>query len=111
MKKILTAITLSISALITTSAMADSQDYHGQHGPQNHWNNKYEHGYNNRVNSNHGWRSGQAFPNQFNSSRYQVHHNSYRNLSKPGRYQQWYRVNGDYVLVNQRTHQIVRVVR
>lgn len=108
MKKVLTAITLSISALIATSAMAGSQDYHGQ---QNHWNNKADHGHNNRVNSNYAWRSGQAFPNQFNSSRYHVHYNSYRNLSKPGRYQQWYKVNGDYVLVNERTHRIIRVVR
>lgn len=111
MKKVLTAITLSISALIATSAMAGSQDYHGQHGQQNHWNNKADHGHNNRVNSNYAWRSGQAFPNQFNSSRYHVHYNSYRNLSKPGRYQQWYKVNGDYVLVNERTHRIIRVVR
>ena len=109
MKKVLTAITLSISALIATSAMAGSQDYHGHHG-QNHEQNRYNHGHN-RVNSNHAWRSGQEFPRQFYSSRYHVNHNSYRNLSKPGRYQQWYKVNGDYVLVNERTHRIIRVVR
>jgi len=31
-------------------------------------------------------------------------------LPKPGKYQQWYKVNGDYVLVNERNNRIIRVI-
>lgn len=125
MKKVLTAITLSLSALVATSAMAASHDYHQERYDryqQNHWdhkhNNRWDNNdrydkydrYNNRVNPSREWRSGQYLPNQFNSSRYHVNYKNYRQLPKPGRYQQWYKVNGDYVLVNERNNRIIRII-
>ncbi|WP_151956702.1 RcnB family protein [Acinetobacter guillouiae] len=106
MKNILTTLALSMSALIATSAMAAPHDYH--RNDHNRWNNNNH--YDNRVNSSQRWRSGQYFPTQFNSSRYHVNYKNYRQLPKPGRYQQWYKVNGDYVLVNERNNRIIRVI-
>ena len=120
MKKVLTAITLSLGALVATSAMA--HDYHqNDHDryQQNHWDHKNDNRWNNndrydrnnyRVNPSREWRSGQYLPNQFNSSRYHVNYKNYRQLPKPGKYQQWYKVNGDYVLVNERNNRIIRVI-
>ena len=124
MNKLLTAITLSMTALVATSAMAGSQDdrryNHGQY-EQNHWdhkndhrwnnNDRYDHNnnYSNRVNPSREWRSGQYMPSQFSSSRYHVNYKNYRQLPKPSKNQQWYKVNGDYVLVNERNNRIVRV--
>ena len=122
MKKVLTAITLSLSALVATSTMAASHDYHQDRNDryqQNHWDHKNDNRWDNndrydrnnyRVNPSREWRSGQYLPNQFNSSRYHVNYKNYRQLPKPGRYQQWYKVNGDYVLVNERNNRIIRVI-
>ncbi len=119
MKNLLTVITLSMSALVATSAMADHDSrYDNNHRyNQSHWDHKNDHRWNNNnhpsyhANPSRNWRAGQYLPNQFNSSRYHVNYKNYRQLPKPGRYQQWYKVNGDYVLVNQRNHQIIRVIR
>ncbi|OTG63809.1 RcnB family protein [Acinetobacter silvestris] len=124
MKKVLTAMALSLSAMIATSAIAAPQDYQdNRHYSQpSHWNNQYNQQNNNRyehdrydrdhrrVNPSREWRTGQYLPNQFSSSRYQINYKNYRHLPKPGRYQQWYKINGDYVLVNERNHQIIRIV-
>ncbi len=122
MNKIFTAIVLSLSTFAATSAMADSRynnhDNHRYHSSNYSYNNhgrwdrsnRYDQRYNNRWNNN-SWRSGHNFPSQYHSSRYAVNYKNYRHLSKPSRYQQWYKVNGDYVLVNQRDHRIIRVVR
>lgn len=127
MKSVLTAIALSLSALVATSTMAAPNDYHRDHNnryQQNHWdhkndhrwnndnrhNNQHNNQYNNRVNPSREWRSGQYLPSQFSSSRYQVNYKNYRQLPKPGKYQQWYKVNGDYVLVNERNNRIIRII-
>ncbi|OTG69563.1 hypothetical protein B9T25_03060 [Acinetobacter sp. ANC 4470] len=113
MKKILTTIALSLSALMATSAMAatdhrydDQQRYN--HTQDNRWdnNNRYD---NKRVNPSRDWRVGQTLPRQYSSSRFQVSDREARRLAKTGRYQQWYKVNGDYVLVNERTNRIIRI--
>lgn len=121
MKNVLTAITLSMSALIATSAMADHDsryDYnhradrsHWDHKNDHRWNNdNRNHQANNRVNPSREWRSGQYLPSQYSASRYHVNYRNYRQLPQPSRYQQWYKVNGDYVLVNERNNRIIRVI-
>lgn len=122
MKKVLTALTLSISALVATSAMADDHRNDNNRYDRSHWDHKYDHRWNNhdrydrndrydnRVNPSREWRSGQYMPSQFSSSRYHVNYKNYRQLPKPGKYQQWYKVNGDYVLVNERNNRIIRVI-
>lgn len=52
---------------------------------------------------------GQTLPRQYDSSRFHVSDREARRLAKTGRYQQWYKVNGDYVLVNERNNRIVRI--
>jgi len=124
MKSILTTITLSISAFIATSAIAAPNDAYWRdknHYAQNQWNHhhhqrwnntRYERydRYDNRIRPSREWRSGQVLPNQFNSSRYHVDYRNYRHLPRPDKYHQWYRVNGDYVLVNQKNNRIIRVI-
>lgn len=127
MKKVLTTIALSLSALMATSAMAapdhrydDHQRYqqaHSQHDQRWDNNNRYDHNRydnnrydNKRVNPSRDWRAGQNFPRVFSSSGYKVSDREARRLPDTGRYQQWYKVNGDYVLVNERTDRIVRII-
>lgn len=126
MKKILTTIALSLSALMATSAMAAPDHRYDDHQRYNHapskpvkqddhrWDNnkrydnkRYD---NKRVNPSKDWRTGQSFPRVFSSSSYKVSDREARRLPNTGRYQQWYKINGDYVLVNERTDRIVRII-
>ncbi len=126
MKKVLTTIALSLSALMATSAMAAPDhrydDHRYNHVPSHQdkrWdnNNRYNHNRydhnrydNKKVNPSRDWRAGQNFPRVFSSSSYKVSDREVRRLPNTNRYQQWYKVNGDYVLVNERTDRIVRII-
>lgn len=122
MKKVLTTITLSLSAIIATSAIAAPQQYDPRfnHQPPAHWNSNNKHPdqshwsnsnkYNNpRVNPSRDWRVGQPLPRQYDSSRYKVDYREARHLKKTSRNQAWYKINGDYVLVNTKTDRILRI--
>ncbi len=123
MKKILTAALFALTGLSAASAMASpdhrfddnrySNAYTQNH--QQHWNNSDSRHYdgrysNNNVNPSRHWRVGQTLPRTFDSSRYKVSDREARRLPNTGRYQQWYKINGDYVLVNQRSDRILRIM-
>ena len=121
MNKVLTTIAISLSALIATSAMAAPQhDARFQTKPPApaHWNDngkhsnyKDQHRYNQKhINPSRDWRVGERFPRMFDSNRYKVDYRDTRHLSKPSRNQSWYKVNGDYVLVNTKNEKIIRIV-
>lgn len=97
MKKIITAIVISLSTLAATSAMADwDHDHHHQR----------EHAAQERVE----WREGVVMPDRYHNDRYHADYRSYKNLHKPGKYERWYKVDGRYVLVNEQSHHVIRVV-
>lgn len=105
MKKLLTTVALSLSTLVAASAaMADPYDYH--HGDRHHDRDRV-------VMTEHTvWKEGARFPDHYHDQRYYVddyHH--YNQLHKPNRFERWYKVDGRYVLVNERTHNVIRVVR
>ena len=120
MNKVLTTIALSLSAFIATSAMAAPQyDSHFNHQqPPAHWNSnnqnqthwKNDNRYNShKVNPSRDWRVGQPLPRQYDSSRYKIDYRDARHLKKPKHNEAWYKVNGDYVLVNTKKNTILRI--
>lgn len=118
MKKLISVLALSLGVLSATSTMAGSQyshydehRYHSQdrhHWDNNQWNDRYQQ--QKRVNPSRDWRAGQKFPRAFDNNRYEISHRDSNRLNRPGRYQQWYKINGDYVLVNERSNRIIRIV-
>ena len=121
MKKVLTTIALSLSALLATSAMAapqhDPRYNHNPHKSAPHWDAKDskkwndDRRHNNReVNPSRDWRSGQVLPRQYDNKRFKVSDREARRLPNTGRFQQWYKINNDYVLVNERSNRIVRII-
>lgn len=126
MKSLLGVITFSLSAVLATSAMAatdhryagsDHRYQDQRHMPTSHWKNdaKDRHfdqkKYGARhVNPSREWRTGQRFPDVFNHSRYQANNSQLKRLPKAGRNQQWFNINGDYVLVNERNDRIIRIL-
>jgi Ni/Co efflux regulator RcnB len=119
MKSLISIITLSLSAVLATSAMAapDHRSHDGRYAPAPHWSHdaKDRHYDQKRfapqhVNPSREWRSGQRFPEFFNHSRFQVSHSQAKRLPKAGRHEQWFKINGDYVLVNERNDRIIRIL-
>ena len=98
MKKILGAITVALSTLIATSAMAD-------------WNHGRDH-HPASVRAKIEWREGTVLPDRYHNNRYSINdYRSYKNLHQPAKFERWYKVDGHYVLVNERTQHVIRVVR
>ena len=117
MNTLVKAIVLSLSTvLVAAPAMAAPQDHHGQsHQVQNNHKAPVQHHYNavhkKAVNPSHDWRVGQKVPSQYFGQSYKVDHKKFKNLSKPGKNQQWLKVNGDYVLTNVASHNIIKIIR
>lgn len=128
MKKLLSAIAVSMGALMATSAMAAPYNHHDnryqeqrhqdhRYQQPKHWDNgrndnRYDRGYNRykAVNPSRDWHRGQVLPREYSSSRYIVNYQNHRHLSKPNRNQNWYKINGDYVLVNLKNGKIMRII-
>lgn len=127
MKKVFTAIAISMSALIATTAMAAPQQYQDHRDnryqptkPTSHWNHKQQDQRHDRfdrnnhnkvsVNPSREWRTGQTLPRQYSNSRFEADRDQVKRLPKTGRNQQWYKIGGDYVLVNERNDRIVKII-
>ena len=123
MNTLVKAIILSLStALVAAPAMAAPQDHHSQqynqqHNQQpvqNHHKAPVQQHHNTvhkkAVNPSHDWRVGQKVPSQYHGKSYKVDHAKYKKLSKPGKNQQWIKVNGDYVLINVISHNIIKII-
>ncbi|NNH00740.1 RcnB family protein [Acinetobacter sp. ANC 5414] len=123
MNTLIKAIVLSLStALVAAPAMAAPQDHHSQpHNQQhnqppaqNHHKAPVQQHHNavhkKAVNPSHDWRVGQKVPSQYHGKSYKVDHTKYKKLSKPGKNQQWIKVNGDYVLMNVMSHNIIKII-
>ncbi|MDQ9010670.1 RcnB family protein [Acinetobacter gerneri] len=109
MKKIISAIAFTVStALAASSAMAAPNDHHY---PQ-HQNSHQQVVKHNTPHANKDqWKVGHTYPSQYRGAGYKVDHKQYKKLSRPGHNQQWYKVNGQYVLVNTQNHHIIKTVR
>lgn len=126
MKTLATVLGLSLSALLTSTAMAGTYEQHRDHATryqydERHWQDRDHDRYQDhrhydeqrrlhRVDPSRDWRVGQVLPRYWEQSRNEVNYRHYKGLNKPGRYQQWYKINSDFVLVNERNNRIVRII-
>ncbi|BCT87796.1 RcnB family protein [Acinetobacter variabilis] len=123
MKNLVKAVIFSLSsALVATSAFAAAPEHHSQHhqpqkthvqqhaqhkAPAHDQQHKQVH---KKVDPSRDWHVGQKVPAQFQSKVYKVDHSKYKRLSKPGKNQQWIKVNGDYILTNVMSHNIIKII-
>ncbi|RZF51123.1 hypothetical protein EXE30_11130 [Acinetobacter halotolerans] len=57
----------------------------------------------------HRWQAGYVMPQHYRGNGYKIDYKD-NNLPKPGRDQQWYKINNDYILVNSNDNSIVRIM-
>ena len=113
MNTFIKAAILSIStALIALPALAAPQEQHQQHQTaQSHGHQQPTQATVKKAKRpSQDWKAGQKLPNAYHSNAYKVDHQKYKKLSKPGKNQQWIKVNGDYVLTDIRNHSIIKII-
>ncbi|NCI79709.1 hypothetical protein XA39_10165 [Acinetobacter tandoii] len=57
----------------------------------------------------HQWQTGYVMPQHYRGNGYKVEYKEH-NLPKPGRNQQWYKINNDYILIDSGSNGILRIV-
>lgn len=134
MKKLFTILTLSIAVLTTSMASFADPPFDRGHGskgpkgggPRGEWNDRgpgfgrdhdddrvrderrmrEERGFE-RL-KQHRWQPGYVMPQHYRGNGYKVDYKD-SNLPKPGRSQQWYKINNDYILVDTDSNSIVSI--
>ncbi|CAI3153689.1 MULTISPECIES: RcnB family protein [Acinetobacter] len=134
MKKLFTILTLSIAVLTTSMASFADPPFDRGHGhkgpkgggPRGEWNDRghkfdrdndedrvrderrmrEERGFE-RL-KQHRWQPGYVMPQHYRGNGYKVDYKD-SNLPKPGRNQQWYKINNDYILVDTDSNSIVSI--
>lgn len=129
MKKILTALALSLTALMSTVVVAGpyfDRDNGGDF-PQARKERGYDRDRDNddeqarseqrRMREERGvqrlkqhrWQAGYVMPQHYRGNGYKVEYRDHH-LPKPDRNQQWYKINNDYILVDSNTNDIIRIM-
>lgn len=116
MKKLLSAIAISVSAIMAaSSAFAAPEHAQGhQPAPQQHSAAPQAHqqapGQAKKAQPQQNWKAGNKYPTQYRGAGYKVDYKHDKKLSKPGKNQQWYKADGQYILVNTATYAIIKVL-
>jgi Ni/Co efflux regulator RcnB len=99
-------ILAALTMVVSVPAMARIDD----HQSSSHAHQHAEHGKKLAVSKpHHAWKVGHKLPDNYLSKGYRVNYQTYH-LGRPAKNQHWYRVNGDYVLVNVISHRILQVM-
>ncbi len=130
MKKILTVLAISFSALmissLTTAGPHHDQD-RGYDHPRNFNSDKKQNFRDSDDNDErmqekrrmreergvqrlqqHKWQTGYVMPQHYRGNGYKVEYQDH-DLPRPDRKQQWYKINNDYILVNSENNNIIRI--
>lgn len=137
MNKLLSIMLLSLTTLIsaqssiakkfiyddetrTYTEIRDDRYYNGNNNNQyysgsSYDNNRYVYNNDQRIDRtlpkpSWDWKVGQDLPAQFRSEQYQVKSNDSPRLYSVGSDEQWYRINGDYVLADDE-YEIIRILK
>ena len=57
----------------------------------------------------HRWQAGYVMPQHYRGNGYKVDYKG-NNLPRPGRNEQWYKINNDFILVNSDDNSIIRIM-
>lgn len=115
MKRSIPTLVLSISAaFISNLAMAAPHDPAPHHPATQHQPMKQHQPakpvQKKVLQPRYDWKAGHRIPAQYQAKNYQVNYKQSAKLNKPGKNQQWIKVNGDYVLINTQNYKVLKVV-
>ena len=130
MKKILTVLAISFSALMTSS-LTTAGPHHDQDRAYDHprnFNSDKKQNFRDADDNDermqekrrmreergvqrlqqHKWQTGYVMPQHYRGNGYKVEYQDH-DLPRPDRKQQWYKINNDYILVNSENNNIIRI--
>lgn len=64
----------------------------------------------NRNEDRPSWKIGSTVPEKYRYANYQIDYNNNPQLTPPTRYQQWIKVQRQYILINVLTNTIIKIV-
>jgi Ni/Co efflux regulator RcnB len=129
MKKMMTALAFSLTAMLVTSNIAhaapypdNSRDYdnRGDRGRGHDRGNRDFQGDDMQDRrkmreergvkrlQQHKWQTGYIMPQHYRGNAYKADYKQ-NNLPKPANNQQWYKINNDYILVDSNSNNIVQI--
>ncbi|MGA8884565.1 MAG: RcnB family protein [Acinetobacter sp.] len=131
MKKILTALAISFSALMASSLAAAAPQFDQERGydhPRNSGQGKRNQDFRDADDEDrmqdkrrmreergvqrlqqHKWQTGYVMPQHYRGDGYKVEYREHE-LPRPERRQQWYKINNDYILVDSENNSIIRIL-
>ena len=125
MKKLLVALTMSISTLMLTNVanaaphFDDERHMDQRQGQAKKFRDRADddHEDRRRMREERGvkrlqqmkWQPGYVMPQHYRGNGYKVEYKDHK-LPKPDRRQQWYKVNNEYILVDSDNHSIIRIL-
>ncbi|MAK30857.1 RcnB family protein [Acinetobacter sp.] len=126
MKKVLTGLALSFVTLMSTVTLAAPPFDHGpgMGGPgRDRGSAGFDRSNDDMIRSErrmrqeqgvqrlkqHKWQTGYTMPQHYRGDAYKADYRDY-NLPRPGRGQQWYKINNDFILVNSDSNDIIRIL-
>lgn len=122
MKKILTALAISFSALMTSNLIYGAphdRNYDRTNEQKSFRSFKQEDDEMQEVRrereqrgvrrlQQHRWQQGYVMPQHYRGDSYKVGYRE-NNLPKPSRNQQWYKINNDYILIDSSSNSIIQI--
>ena len=129
MKKVLVALAMSCSAFmlanVANAAPHFNDEQRMERGPGHHqakkareFHDDHQDQYDKRRMreergverlKQHRWQAGYVMPQHYRGNGYKVDY-KYNNLPRPGRNEQWYKINNDFILVNSDDNSIIRIM-
>lgn len=91
----------------------DTYEHHPDRHPANNRNDHRDqpgNHYGHDIAPRGAFKTGYILPSQYRGAGYQFARYRTVGLQRPGKNQQWFKVRGDYILVNTANHHIIQVV-
>lgn len=126
MKKIMTALTLSLTAILGSTQIVNAAPHPEESQAYDHDRNRHDRGaYRDSAEDafdrrkmreergvsrlkQHKWQTGYVMPQHYRGNAYKTDYKQ-NNLPKPANHQQWYKINNDYILVDSNSNNIVQI--
>lgn len=125
MKYLGSVLMLGLSLVWIQPTFAAPQDYipnHAQHdeipshegkrfkSKEDYREQRKQDGEHRRQREKNHWKAGSTLPREYRYTDYQVDYTQHSKLSPPTQYQQWIKINNQYMLMNVLTNTIIKVI-
>lgn len=108
MNKLIPILMLSVSSLfIAPFTFASEEDFYDRQDRAERFDENERKPRSEKRRQDFQWKTGYKMPQHYRGEGYKVDFKQ-QNLTPPGRNQQWYKIRGEYVLIDTGSHTIIK---